>query len=239
MPTVPIPPTPPTLVLDLDGTLVDTAGDLIATLNTVLAGEGLPPLEFEDALAMVGHGARAMLAAAMDANGGSGDAARLDELTIRFIDHYAMHLADTSQPFPGATEALDRFSAAGWQLAVCTNKLEALSRSLLAQLGLAHRFGTIAGQDTFAFRKPDPRHLTETIRLVGGDQQLAVMVGDSEVDIRTARAAGVPIVAVEFGYSPLPVRDLGADVVIDRFDDLFDVAVALLRSPRIRPLVTP
>lgn len=195
----------PILVLDLDGTLVDTASDLVATLNAILGEEGLPPVELRQALTMVGHGARAMLAKAF---GEQADEARLDALMPRFIDHYAGHLADTSRPFPGAPESLDRFAASGWRLAVCTNKLEGLSRSLLEQLGLADRFAAIAGQDTFAVRKPDPGHLTRTIDLAGGDARRAVMVGDSEVDVKTARAAGIPVVAVTFGYSPFPPMNL-------------------------------
>jgi phosphoglycolate phosphatase len=221
----------PTLVLDLDGTLVDTASDLVATLNAILAAENLPPVELQHALTMVGHGARAMLAKATQSAGEATDDTRLDDLFERFIDHYSRHLADTSRPFPGAPEALDRFTAAGWRLAICTNKLEGLSRSLLEQLHLAGRFAAIAGQDTFSVRKPDPGHLIETIRLAGGDPRRAVMVGDSEVDIRTAKAAGIPVVAVSFGYSALPIGDLGADVVIDRFDALYDEATLLLQPP--------
>jgi len=222
--------TPPLLVLDLDGTLVDTADDLIATLNAVLAAEGLPPVDTVQAANMIGYGARAMLATALRSYGSEPEEGRLDALTARFIDHYEDHLADSSRPFPGAVETLDRFRDAGWRLAVCTNKFERLSRSLLEQLALADRFAVIAGQDTFAHRKPDPRHLSETIAAAGGDLRSSVMVGDSDVDVRTARAADVPIVAVGFGYSPLPVRELGADIVIERFDDLFDAAVGLLEG---------
>jgi phosphoglycolate phosphatase len=221
---------PPTLVLDLDGTLVDTAGDLIGTLNAVLATEDLPPTGFDEALAMVGHGARAMLEAALEANGAAPSNDRLDRLFAQFIAHYSAHIAERSRPFPGAVAALDRFSEAGWLLAICTNKLESLSRRLLTELGLADRFAAIAGQDTFGVRKPDPRHLLETIRLAGGDPRNAVMVGDSEVDIATARAALVPVVAVEFGYSPVPVADLGPDCVIGHFDGLF-AAAERLRLP--------
>jgi len=223
---------PPLLVLDLDGTLIDTASDLIAALNAVLAAEGLSPVA--TAPNMIGHGARAMLATALRSNGSEPEDGRLDTLTARFIDHYEDHLADSSRPFPGAVEALDQFSDAGWRLAVCTNKLERLSRSLLEQLALADRFAVIAGPDTFAYRKPDPRHLSETIAAAGGDQRSSVMVGDSDVDVRTARAAGVPVVAVGFGYSPLPARELGADIVIHRFDDLFDAAVGLLEGREAR-----
>jgi phosphoglycolate phosphatase len=218
----------PTLVLDLDGTLVDTAGDLVATLNAVLAAEGLTPISFDEALAMVGHGARAMLSAALLANEVTAEAERLDNLVALFLDHYTDHIADLSRPFPGAVDALDRFAQEGWRLAVCTNKFEAQSRLLLERLKIADRFAVIAGQDTYGVRKPDPRHLTETVRNAGGAIDRAVMVGDSDVDIQTARAAGAPVVAVDFGYSQIPVRELGADRVISHFDRLYEEAARLL-----------
>ncbi len=219
----------PTLVLDLDGTLVDTAADLIATLNAILAGEGLAPLAPATAIAMVGHGSRALLASALRANGVEPVSDRLDNLVALFIGHYAAHIADASRPFPGAVAALDRFAAAGWRLAVCTNKFEGLSRQLLAALGLLDRFAAVTGQDTFGVRKPDPRHLLETIRLAGGGVADAVMVGDSIVDVDTAKAAGVPVIAVAFGYSAVPVAELGADRVIAHYDELFAAAGDLRR----------
>jgi phosphoglycolate phosphatase len=218
----------PTLVLDLDGTLVDTAEDLVATLNAVLARDGLAPVALSDVSGLVGMGARAMIAAAHDFHGRAVAPERLDPLMRDFLDHYADHLADRSRPFPGAEAMLDRFAAGGWRLAVCTNKTTAPARQLLAALGLADRFAAIAGQDTFAFRKPDPRHLTGTIRLAGGDPARAVMVGDSSIDVDTARAAGIPVVAVTFGYSPVPVETLGATRVIGHLDALFDAAAALV-----------
>ena len=217
-----------TLVLDLDGTLVDTAGDLVSTLNVVIGEEGLAPIPFAEAVGYVGHGARAMLTAAIKANGVLPDSDRLDNLMALFIDHYSRHIAELSRPFPGVDTALDRFAAEGWRLAVCTNKLESLSRQLLGKLGLAERFAVIAGQDTFGIRKPDPRHLTETIRAAGGEPGAAVMVGDSEIDIHTAKAARVPVVAVSFGYSPVPVGTFGPDRVIDHFDALYGAAAGLL-----------
>ena len=219
----------PTLVFDLDGTLVDTVADLVAALNATLAGEGLQPVATERARPMVGNGARAMLEAAIIAGEGAASAERLDRLTATFIDHYAAHIADHSQPFPGTVASLDRLAAEGWRLAVCTNKLERLSRLLLGKLALADRFAAIAGQDTFGVRKPDPRHLTETIARAGGSIGSALMVGDSGVDVATARAAGIPVIAVSFGYTMVPARELGADTVIDHFDELYH-AVGLLRQ---------
>lgn len=220
----------PTLVLDLDGTLVDTAQDLTATLNAVLSSENRAPVTHDKAITMIGHGARAMLASAIESQNDEPEPEYLDRLFERFVIHYGEHIADHSVPFPGVAAALDRFADADWRLAVCTNKFEALSRSLLEQLGLADRFAAIAGQDTFAVRKPDPGHLTATIEQAGGDPRLAIMVGDSEVDVQAARAAGVPSVAVSFGYSRIPVAALGADAVIDHFDSLFEVASDLLKS---------
>jgi phosphoglycolate phosphatase len=217
----------PTLVLDLDGTLVDTAVDLVATLNLILGREGVPPLAYAEAVKKIGNGARAMLETGLAARGVDVAPARLDSLYGAFLDHYEAHMADHSRPFPGAVEALDRFAAEGWTLAVCTNKLERLSKMLLADLGIGDRFAVIAGQDTYGVRKPDPRHLTETIRNAGGTPERAVMVGDSILDIDTARAAGVRSVAVSFGYSPVAATEFGADRVIDRFDQLFVTASGL------------
>ncbi|WP_421724145.1 phosphoglycolate phosphatase [Bauldia sp.] len=219
---------PPTLVFDLDGTLVDTARDLTGALNAVLSAEGMQPVRHEDALGMVGQGARAMLAAGAVHNGTPLDEDTLDRLMARFIDHYDAHIADHARPYPGAVQALDRFAAEGWRLAVCTNKLEGLSKSLLTRLGLADRFAFIAGQDTFSVRKPDPGHVVETIRAAGGDPGRAVMVGDSEIDVGAAKAAGVPVIAVTFGYSQKPVAELGADVLIDHYDALYDEVSSLM-----------
>lgn len=218
----------PTLVLDLDGTLVDTAGDLFRTLNVVLAGEGLAPVPRERAVKMVGRGARAMLDTALRHHGVSPEETELDRLTGLFIDHYSREIAVDSRLFDGALDSLDRFSADGWHLAICTNKLEGLARQLLRALDVDTRFSAIVGQDTFAYRKPDPRHIVETVKKAGGDPAAAIMVGDSEFDVDAAVAAGIPVVAVSFGYSVDPVHSLGADAVIDHFDALHETANRLL-----------
>lgn len=223
----------PTLVLDLDGTLIDTAGDLVATLNVILGKEGLPPLGLAEARDMIGSGARAMLEAGFATNGPVPPQDRLDQLFAAFVADYSDHIADVSAPFPGALAALDRFTAEGWRLAVCTNKLEGLARRLLGEIGIADRFHSIAGQDTFGVRKPDPRHLIETIVEAGGTPEAAVMVGDSELDIAAARAAGIPSIGVTFGYSSGPIHDHGPDAVIGHFDELFDVAGRLVKPAGI------
>jgi phosphoglycolate phosphatase len=212
---------PPTLVLDLDGTLVDSAPDLVATLNLILAAEGVEPLPHHEAVKKIGNGAKAMIETGLTSRGVAVTAARLDFLYASFLEHYTVHMADLTRPFPGAVDALDRFTGAGWRLAICTNKLERLSRDLLTRLGIADRFAVIAGQDSYGARKPDPLHLTRTIADAGGSLANAVMVGDTHIDIDTARAAGVRSVAVSFGYSAVPVATLGADHVIDSFDQLF------------------
>ena len=151
-----------------------------------------------------------------------------------FVAHYAAHIADRSRPFPGLDAALDRLAARGCRFAVCTNKLEGLSRLLLEALGLTPRFAAICGQDTFGMQKPDPEILRRTSRRPAATLQRAVMVGDSGTDIATARAAGVPVVAVDFGYSETPIRDLGPDRLIGHFDELAAAVFARWRRPEHR-----
>jgi phosphoglycolate phosphatase len=210
----------PTLVFDLDGTLIDTAPDLIDTLNVVFAREGLPPVPYDAARNMIGGGARMMIKLGVEAEGRDLSPAKLDVLFADFIAHYSAHIADRSRPFPGLSEALDALAAQGHRFAVCTNKLEGLSVALLEALGLAGRFAAICGQDTFGMQKPDPEILRRTIAAAGGAPAHAIMIGDSLTDIRTARAAGVPVIAVDFGYTDRPVTELGPDRVISRFAQL-------------------
>lgn len=210
----------PTIVFDLDGTLVDTAPDLIDTLNLVFAREGLAPVDYATARNLIGGGARAMIARGVETEGRVLDAAKVEQMFVDFIAHYSAHVADRSQPFPGLDEALDTLAGLGCRFAVCTNKLEGLSHLLLEQLKLTERFAAICGQDTFGIQKPDPEILRRTIRAAGGSLDRAVMVGDSDTDIRTARAAGIPVIAVDFGYSERPVAQLGPDCVISHFDEL-------------------
>lgn len=210
----------PTIIFDLDGTLVDTAPDLVETLNVIFAREGLAPLPYETARNLVGGGAKAMIARGVEAEGRAFSPEKLDQMFVDFIAHYTEHLADKSRPFPGLTDALDALTARGFQFAVCTNKLERLSVLLLDQLKLADRFAAICGQDTFGVQKPDPEILRRTVVAAGGTMQRAVMIGDSITDIRTARAAGIPIIAVDFGYSDRPVAEFGPDRTISHFAEL-------------------
>ncbi len=214
-----------TIVFDLDGTLIDTAPDLVDTLNVVFAREGLPPVPYETARNLIGGGARTMIARGIEAEGRTLAPAELERMFQDFIAHYSEHIADRSRPFPGLIDALDELSAGGWRFAVCTNKLEYLSVLLLKQLGLDRRFAAICGQDTFGVQKPDPEVLRRTVAATGGTLRNAIMIGDSATDIRTARAAGVPVIAVDFGYTERPVAELGPDRIISGFAE-FPSAVA-------------
>lgn len=220
----------PTIVFDLDGTLIDTAPDLVDTLNVVFSRERLPPVAYETARNLIGGGARAMILRGLEADGRTVTPAELDRLFAEFIEHYTAHIADRSRPFPGLIEALDELEAHGCRFAVCTNKLEGLSRLLLKALQLDRRFAVICGQDTFGIQKPDPEVLRRTIAAAGGSLQRAVMIGDSVTDIRAARGAGIPVIAVDFGYSEKPVGEFGPDRVISNFAQLPASVAALSRG---------
>jgi phosphoglycolate phosphatase len=216
-----------TVVFDLDGTLVDTAPDLVDTLNIVLARQGLAAIPYAEGRNLVGGGARVMIERGLQAEGRPVSPRALDQLFVEFIDHYSEHIADASRAFPGVEAALDALEAQGFILAVCTNKLEALSLMLLDALGLAKRFSAICGQDTFGVHKPDPEVFRRTVLRAGGDPSRAIMIGDSATDIRTARAAGVPVIAVDFGYTDIPVAELRPDRVISHFGELSEAIGAL------------
>jgi phosphoglycolate phosphatase len=224
--------TAPTVVFDLDGTLIDTAPDLIATLNTILGREGLPPVAFAVARNMVGGGARAMLERALKAEGLMPVAAHVERLCDQFIEHYAAHIADRSRPFPGVEAALDALAHRGCRLAVCTNKLEWLARKLLGALGLVERFAAICGADTFGLQKPDAAILHGTVARAGGRSDRAIMVGDAITDIAVARAAGIAVIAVDFGYTETPVAALGPDRIVSSFAALPEVVFALLAAQK-------
>jgi phosphoglycolate phosphatase len=225
----------PIIAFDLDGTLVDTAPDLIATLNIVFADKGIPPVGFDEARTMIGGGVKALLKRGLAAHGMPYTPEDLEQLFTLYLDHYVAHIADHSRPFPGLLAALDRLSAEGFRFAVCTNKLERLSVRLLDELKLSSRFEAICGQDTFGVPKPDPEMLRRTVLRAGGDPADAIMVGDSATDIDTARAAGMPVIAVDFGYTETPVALLNPDRIISHFDDLPAAIDALRASPVLQP----
>lgn len=208
------------VVFDLDGTLVDTAPDLINALNFVLDREGLPPVPLHSARNMIGQGARRLIERGLELEGRAAGLDDITRLTSDFIDYYAAHIADVSRPFEGLESALDELSASGFRFAVCTNKLEWLSRLLLDQLGLSSRFSAICGADTFGISKPDPAILQQTIARAGGQPSSSIMVGDAGPDIGVARRAGVPVIGVEFGYTEVPIADLKPDRLINHMRDL-------------------
>src|SRR3974390_19968 len=220
---------PPTIVFDLDGTLINTAPDLIDTLNAVFARDGFPPVPYETARNLIGDGAKGMIARDLAAEGHDVTAAKLQQMFADFIAHYSAHIADRSRPFPDLIEVLDELAGFGYRFAVCTNKLKRLSVLLLETLALADRFEAICGQDTFGIQKPDPEILRRTVAAAGGRPSDAIMIGDFHTDIRTARAAGLPIVAVQFGSRERPVAEYGPDRVISQFAQL-PVAIAAVFS---------
>ncbi|MCW4114382.1 HAD-IA family hydrolase [Aurantimonas sp. MSK8Z-1] len=227
----------PIAVFDLDGTLVDTAPNLTASLNHCLRHAGMQELEVDTVRPHAGHGSRAMLLEAYRQASRPLVEPELTEQQQRFLAFYEAHIAVASRPFPGAVGALDRLGADGVILAVCTNKTERLSRLLLAELGLAERFAAICGSDTFARRKPDPSHLLGTIERAGGDPTCAVMIGDTATDTETAKAASVPAILVTFGYDPGELARRTASARIESFDAL-DLAL-LHRLLRVGGPETP
>lgn len=221
-----------TIIFDLDGTLVDTADDLCASLNYALGWMGRAPIDPAAVRSMVGHGARKLLERGLAATG-EVSPELVEQGVAPFLDYYARNIAIHSRAFEGVEETLDALSAQGLKLAICTNKPESLSRMLIEALGWEGRFGALLGADSRPWRKPDPRHLTETLAAVGGTSPL--FVGDSKTDADTAIAAGVPLVLVSFGYSTEPVESLGADYLIHRFADLLPAVAEVQAGFRAAP----
>jgi phosphoglycolate phosphatase len=217
-----------TIVFDLDGTLVDTAPDLTAATNHALGLVGLAPISAAQLHPFIGHGSKAMIDAGLRFYDRAVAESELNRLHDRFLIFYADNVAVASRPFEGIPEVLDELAGAGARLAVCTNKVEHLSKALLRTLGLDRRFAAIAGRDTFDVFKPAPGHLTRTIEMAGGLADRAVMVGDSEVDIATATAANIPSIAVTFGYTTRPVRELSPGAVIDHYREFMPALAKVL-----------
>jgi phosphoglycolate phosphatase len=212
--------TTPALVFDLDGTLIDTAPDLVAALNAVLVAEGRRAVNLADLRHLVGHGARAMLAEAMKRTGAPADPARLPGLFDAFVAYYREHIADESLPFPGVEATLTRLSAEGARMAVLTNKPQELADLLMPTLGLAHHFRAIHGAGRLEVVKPDARVFHHVLEEIGGAGSGAIMIGDSATDVNTARAAGVPAILLTYGYRPEPAESLGADRITSDFCDI-------------------
>jgi phosphoglycolate phosphatase len=221
---------PRIVAFDLDGTLVDTAPDLISALNYVLDREGLAPVPLKSARNMIGAGARKLIERGLEVDGRTVTVGELDRMTRDFIDYYAEHIADESRPFEGLEASLDELEQNGFRFAVCTNKLEWLSKLLLDRLGLSGRFAAICGADTFGVSKPDPTILRETVARAGGVLSEAIMVGDAGPDVGVARRAGIPVIGVEFGYTDVPIAELKPDRLIAHMKDLPAAVKSLMKS---------
>lgn len=216
------------ILFDLDGTLIDTAPDLAASMNFVLQQNGRDQVPLADVRHMVGQGARVLMKLGMAATGEPAREADLDQLFDQFLEYYLDHIADHSVVFPSVEDTLKQLRDAGAILAVCTNKPESASIKLLEEFSLEGYFSAIVGGDSLPVRKPDPGHILGTIDRMNASPDAAVMVGDSANDIDAAIAAGIPVIGVPFGYTAIPVRELGADLVVDHFDDLIPALVELL-----------
>ncbi len=223
-----MPPRRNALVFDLDGTLFDTAPDLHRCMNSVLAEQGRRAVPLEDVRHMVGDGAAKMLERGFATTGEPLEPSRLAELMQRFLHHYHEGRHAMTRPFPGVVDTLVELSAAGFRLAICTNKPYGPTMEILDVLGLEHLFAAVAGGDSFPVRKPNPGHLLGTLNLMSAQPGSAVMIGDSGNDVAVARAAGVPVIAVSYGYTTVPVDQLGADHVIDSFAALTAIVAQIV-----------
>ncbi|MCM2398740.1 phosphoglycolate phosphatase [Rhizobium sp. S95] len=221
-----------TIAFDLDGTLVESAPDLIGAVNAILILEGLQPLAYNEGRPFISRGARWLLQWGLEIAGEQEPAARAAALFSRFISYYSAHVADESLPFPGVIDALKTLKAAGAKLVVCTNKPTDLSHSLLTTLDMAALFEGVVGIDAVSAAKPDAAHLIEAVEAVGGDLARTVMVGDADTDAGAARAAGTPLILVNFGYTEIPAVELAPDILLHHFDDLVNACTELLSSSR-------
>jgi phosphoglycolate phosphatase len=220
------------LIFDLDGTLVDTAPDLMHATNHVLATLKRRPISMDEVRSFVGHGAKALIARGCEATGDPVDPRAIETLYQEFIIHYAANIAVASKPFPGLLNFLKHCQREGIAMAVCTNKLESLSVRLLDALDMRKFFGAVVGPDTIGVAKPDPRPFHEAVKRLGIRDARAIMIGDSETDILTARNAAVPVIAVPFGYTPRPVAEYKPDHVVTHYDDMWDVVNAVYASQK-------
>jgi len=219
-----------TIVFDLDGTLVDSAPDLVRALNETMDLEGLPRAKVETARLLVGQGARTMLERYVAQHGVTFSPQRLDELTNELVRFYAADIARETKPFPGVLEALDTLSALGAKFAVCTNKRTALSVQLLDALGMTDRFSAIVGADAVTEKKPHPEHYRAAVTRAGGTVRRSVMIGDTVADVAAARAAGAPVAVVSFGYCDIGAERLGADVLLNQYSELAPACRRLLAA---------
>ena len=223
-----------TIAFDLDGTLVETAPDLIGTLNRMLAARDIPQMPVEAAQHLVGHGALALLRHGFQEAGAAWDEAEAPALLQTFLDDYLEHIADHSRPYDGVVDALDRLAERGALLCVATNKRTDLSVALIEALDMTRHFALVCGPDLVSARKPDGAHIREAVQKAGGDPARTIMVGDGAPDVQAAKSAGVPCIVVTFGYTPIPAAELGGDVLIDSFEDIEEAIDGLLTDHYVR-----
>lgn len=215
-----------TVIFDLDGTLVDSAPDLADALDTLLFERGLEPLGLDHVRGLIGHGVAELVRKGLAQRGVRLADEDQSQAVQRFLQHYTKHLSRRSRPYPGVVSGLRELRQAGWRLVVCTNKLEASARGLLADLDLLSGFALVAGPDTFGVAKPDPAHLLRCLP-EGRGQGGVVMVGDSVVDVRAAQAAHLPVIAVRWGYGGAALEDSAPDAFADSFDEVLAAIPAL------------
>ena len=218
----------PALIFDLDGTLVDTAPDLLGALNAVLVDAGRPPVALADMRHLVGFGARALIANALERTGVAGDPQQIEAMKQDFLAHYRGHIADLTKPYPGVEETLAGLKGKGARMGMLTNKPHDLTLLLMARLGLDKYFAAVLGQGRMPYTKPDARIFRDVVAAVGGVGAGTLMIGDSITDVQTARAGDAPVLLVSYGYTPEPARTLGADAVVDKFLDVPQAAQRLL-----------
>ena len=216
-----------TVVFDLDGTLIDTAPDLILATNHVLEDAGYQPVDPQFIRPVISFGSRAMITAGIRHQGCEVSEADLDAMFAKLIDFYGRNIAVASKPFPGLISVLDGLRSSETAIAICTNKREDMAKLLMNELGLTSYFKVITGRDTFPVCKPDPEHLLSTIRLAGGTAEKSIMVGDSTTDYETAKAANIPIIGVTFGYTDIPLAKLDCEALISNYAE-FPTALAKL-----------
>ena len=222
-----------TVVFDPDGTLIDTAPDLILATNHVLEDAGYQPVEPQFIRPVISFGSRAMISAGIRHQGAEVNEAELDDMFEKLIDFYGRNIAVASKPFPGPIGVLDGLRTSETAIAICTNKREDMARLLMNELGLTSYFKVITGRDTFPICKPHPEHLLSTIRLAGGTAANSVMVGDSTTDYETAKAANIPIIGVTFGYTDIPLEKLECEALISDYTDFPAALAALMPTAQI------
>lgn len=218
-----------TLIFDLDGTLVDSAGDIAGSLDTLMQEQGLAPFGLEQGRKLIGHGIANLVKGALKQRGIADVDAKAPPLITRFTEIYGGRLTRLTRPYAGVMETLAVLMQQGWRMGICTNKRESFARQIVVDLALSPFITFTSGPDTFGVAKPDPRQLLDTAKAVDGGAPL-VFVGDSEVDVETGKRAGCPVIAMTYGYTKIPLADLAPDAILDNFTDIPGALARFLAS---------